>query len=314
MIGVYGPRVAAAFLLDAAFGEPPEKFHPTVWMGQAISAFEKRVLRLDAAARGPAGFAIGVALALALPVSCFFFARTVLSTAPRRLRPIIEVALISTTLSVRGLAREALSAERALEAGDLAAARERVGRFVGRDTGDLTKAGVARAAVESVAENTSDGIVAPMLYASLLGAPGALAYKAINTLDSMVGHPHPPYKDLGWASARLDDLANLAPARLTVLSVAVASARPVAVLSAARRYGSLTRSPNAGWVEAAFAGAIGVRLGGTNSYGGVAREGPLLGSGETPEPGDIRRAVKLMVRSCALLALLTLLSGGMRRG
>jgi adenosylcobinamide-phosphate synthase len=165
---------------------------------------------------------------------------------------------------------------------------------------------VARAAVESVAENTSDGVVAPMLYALLLGAPGALAYKAVNTLDSMVGHPQPPYGDLGWASARLDDLANLLPARLTALSVAAVSGRGLTTLATVRRYGPLSRSPNAGPVEAAFAGALGLKLGGANSYGGVLRRGPLLGSGRPPEPPDIRPAVSLMRRSCLLIAALFL--------
>jgi adenosylcobinamide-phosphate synthase len=165
----------------------------------------------------------------------------------------------------------------------------------------LSSGEVARAAIESVAENTSDGAVAPMLYGLLWGAPGALAYKATNTLDSMVGHPHPPYRDLGWASARLDDLANLVPARLTVLSAAV-SARRATTLTVARRYGPLTRSPNAGWTEAAFAGALNLKLGGANSYGGVLRQGPNLGSGRLPEAGDIRQAVSLMRRTCVFLA------------
>ena len=300
MRSVYGSQVAAALLLDAYFGEPPESLHPTVWMGRAISAFEKRALKLeDAAALRPAG----LFLALALPAACFALARAALVLTPRLLRFPMEVLLISTTLSLRGLAREALAVEAALGLGDLPAARKRVGRFVGRDTADLAEAGVARAAIESVAENTSDGVVSPMLYAFLLGAPGALAYRAINTLDSMVGHPDPPYTDLGRASARLDDLSNLAPARLTVLVSAIASGRPGAVLSAARRYGPLTRSPNAGRVEAAFAGALDIRLGGDNFYGGEVRRGPLLGSGEHPGYQDIRRAVKIMRRCCILLAL-----------
>jgi adenosylcobinamide-phosphate synthase len=143
-----------------------------------------------------------------------------------------------------------------------------------------------------------------MLYGLLWGAPGALAYKAVNTLDSMVGHPQPPYEDLGWASARLDDLANLLPARLTALSAAAVSARHAAALSTARRYGPLTKSPNAGWVEAAFAGALGLKLGGANSYAGVLRQGPTLGSGRPPEAADIRRAVHLMRRICLLFASL----------
>ena len=151
-------------------------------------------------------------------------------------------------------------------------ARTQVGHLVGRDTGDLSESEICRAAVESVAENTSDGVVAPMLYGVLFGAPGALAYKAVNTLDSMVGYRQPPYEDLGWASARLDDLANLAPSRLTMLSTAAISGRPLRTLLTAVRYGPLTASPNAGMAEAAFAGALGVKLGGANTYGGVLRE------------------------------------------
>ena len=231
---------------------------------------------------------------------------------PPKLRSTFEAGLLSTTLSMRGLARAALVVEGELEEGELKTARLRVGELVGRDTAHLSPTEVARAAVESVAENTSDGIVAPMLYGLILGAPGALAYKALNTLDSMVGHPHPPYEDLGWASARLDDLANLLPARLTALLAAVAgstcggAAFIIPTLATARRYGPLTRSPNAGWAEAAFAGALGLRLGGANLYGGILREGPILGDGRPPEPADVRRAVRLMRRVCLLLAGLAL--------
>jgi adenosylcobinamide-phosphate synthase len=168
--------------------------------------------------------------------------------------------------------------------------------------------------VESVAENTGDGVVAPMFYGAFFGAPGALAYKAVNTLDSMVGYRQPPYEDLGWASARLDDLANLAPSRLTVLSTAAISGRPLSTLLTALRFGPLTTSPNAGMAEAAFAGALGVRLGGANTYGGVLREGPLLGDGRLPGPEDIQRAVGLMRRCCVLACLLIFLVERVFRG
>jgi adenosylcobinamide-phosphate synthase len=300
----HGRAVAVALLLDALFGEPPETLHPTVWMGRAISAFERPALELGSpGARRLAGSV----LALSLPALVSLAARTALTATPRPLRGMLEAALISTTISMRGLGREAGYVERALSRGDLKEARAGVGRFVGRDTAELNPAEVARAAVESVAENTSDGVVAPMLYGLAFGAPGALAYRAVNTLDSMVGYKKEPYAHLGWASARLDDLANLVPARATILAVAVSCARPRATLRSARRYGPLTTSPNAGRVEAAFAAALGVRLGGSNSYGGVVREGPLLGSGRRPLPEDIRRSVTLMRRSCALLAALALL-------
>ena len=304
-------EVAAALLIDAAVGEPPDSLHPTVWVGRAISAFEKPALRLESP---EARRLAGVLLALSLPALVFFSARAALGAVPQRLRRAIGAILISTTISMRGLARAAAAVERELRAGRLEAARARVGEFVGRDTSTLSESEVCRAAVESVAENTSDGVVAPMLYGLLLGAPGALAYKAVNTLDSMVGYRAHPYEDLGWASARLDDLANLLPSRTTALAAAALSGRPATALRAARDYGPLTSSPNAGWAEAAFAGALGLRLGGTNTYGGVRRDGPILGDGRPPERGDLRRAVRLMRRCCASLALVACLLGGTRRG
>ena len=303
--------VAAALLLDVALGEPPERLHPTVWMGRAISAFEKRALRLESPeARRRAG---GV-LALALPGFVFLSTWAALNAAPRGVRWALGVVLTSTALSMRGLAEAAEAVERGLHEGRLEDARTRVGEFVGRDTASLSEAEVCRAAVESVAENTSDGIVAPMIYGFFFGAPGALAYRAVNTLDSMVGYRRGPYEELGWASARLDDLANLIPSRATVLAAAVLSGRPATVLRTARKYGPLTASPNAGWTESAFAGALGVRLGGSNTYGGVTREGPVLGDGPPPGPRDVGRAVRLMRRCCALLAVIGLLVEEVRGG
>jgi adenosylcobinamide-phosphate synthase len=310
MIQVRGASVVTALLADAILGEPPEAAHPVVLMGRLISAFENRALALKDAGRARLA---GVFLAVAFPALTFVLVRIALRLAPPKLRWPFEVGLLSTTLSMHGLARAALAVERELEGADLEAARARVGEFVGRDTAHLSPNEVSRAAIESVAENASDGVVAPMLYGLLLGAPGALTYKAINTLDSMVGHPHPPYENLGWASAHLDDLANFVPARLTVLLVAAVSGFAggtgvATTLVIASRYGPLTKSPNAGWAEAAFAGALGVALGGANSYGGVVREGPTLGVGRPPEAGDIVRAVRLMHRVCVLLAALPLVS------
>jgi adenosylcobinamide-phosphate synthase len=305
-------KVATALVLDALVGEPPAALHPTVWMGRMTLAFEKRALGLQ----NPGSRRLaGVALALSLPTLVFLSTRALICLTPRRLRWVFEGALISTSLSMRGLSEAADAVERELRVGNLEGARIRVGDLVGRDTADLPAPEVARAAVESVAENTSDGVVAPMLYGLLLGAPGALAYRAVNTLDSMVGYRRHLYEELGWASARLDDLANLAPSRATALIVAVVSGRPGATWRTALRYGPLTKSPNAGWAEAAFAGALGLTLGGRNSYGGVLREGPLLGDGRRPEPEDIRRSVQLMRRSCgsvAVAAMLYMLLRGLR--
>src|SRR5918998_17228 len=215
-------------------------------MGRAISAFEGRVLVLKGERRLRL---TGLFLAAALPTLSFVLTRLALHLTPPKLRRLLEVGLLSTALSMRGLARSALAVERELDRGDLEMARTRVKELVGRDTERLPPGEVARAAVESVAENTSDGAVAPMLYGLFFGAPGALAYRAVNTLDSMVGYRREPYAELGWASAR---------------------------------------------VEAAFAGALGLRLGGSNAYGGVVRKGPILGEGRRPGPDDIRRSVRLM--------------------
>ena len=309
MTPIHAGKVATALVLDALFGEPPVALHPTVWMGRMTSAFERGTLGLqDPGARRLAG----IALTLALPTLVFLATRGVIRLTPRRLRWIFEGALISTSLSMRGLGEAAGAVERELRVGNLEEARIRVGDLVGRDTAGLPGPEVARAAVESVAENTSDGVVAPMLYGLLLGAPGALAYRAVNTLDSMVGYRRHLYEELGWASARLDDLANLVPSRVTALIAAVVSGRPGATWRAALQYGPLTESPNAGWAEAAFAGALELKLGGSNSYGGMIREGPLLGDGRRPEPEDIRRSVRLMRLSCSSVAVAALLLRGIR--
>jgi adenosylcobinamide-phosphate synthase len=306
-----GGQVAAAMLLDAVLGEPPEAVHPIVLMGLVISAFEKRALRL----KNPRSRRLaGIVLALSVPSLVFVFTRKILSVVPRKSGWVIGTALLCTTLSMRGLGEAAGEVEQGLREGRLDRSRRQVGRLVGRDTDDLSESEVCRAAVESVAENTSDGVVAPMLYGVLFGAPGALAYKAVNTLDSMVGYRQPPYEDLGWASARLDDLANLAPSRLTMLCTAAISGRPLRTLLSALRYGPLTASPNAGMAEAAFAGALGNRLGGANTYGGVLREGPILGDGRLPTPEDIGGAVRLMRRCCVLAGILLFLAERLLRG
>ena len=177
----------------------------------------------------------------------------------------------------------------------------------GRDPGQLDAAGLARAAVESVAENTSDAVVAPLLWGAVFGLPGLLGYRAVNTLDAMIGHHSPRYERFGWAAARLDDAANLIPARVTgFLAAALAPAvggHPGQALRTLRRDGAHHPSPNAGRCEAAFAGALGVRLGGRNSYQGRAEQRGLLGDGAPPTAPDITRAVRLsrLVSSAALL-------------
>lgn len=301
--------IPAALLADAALGEPPARLHPTVWMGHAAAAFD----RLGHRARSRNGRRLaGLAAALAVPAASCALTAALLRPIPRPLRFPAEAAVVSLALSMRALAAGALAVEAALERGDLASARARAGEIVGRDTGHLSEGELARAAVESVAENASDGVVAPMLFAALWGAPGAMAYRAVNTLDSMLGYRRGVYEDLGIAPARLDDLANLVPARLTALAVAATSGHPLRTLRAVRRYGALHPSPNAGRAEAAFAGALHISLGGDSYYGGELRAGERIGAGPAAATGDIRRSVALMRRACAVLALALGLAGALK--
>jgi adenosylcobinamide-phosphate synthase len=214
-----------------------------------------------------------------------------------------------TVLGSRSLSAEADAVAAHLRRGDLPAAREQLSHLVGRRTDFLDEAEIARATIESVAENTSDAVVAPLLWGAAAGLPGLLAYRAANTLDAMVGHHSPRYENFGWASARADDVANYLPARLTVVLTAVAAPAAGgdwhAALSVARADGRRHPSPNAGMPEAAFAGALGVRLGGRNDYGSHVEDRPVLGGhGRAPQLADITRATRLS-RAITLAAALT---------
>ena len=302
--------IPAALLIDAALGEPPARLHPTVWMGHAAAAFDG--LGSRARSRNTRRLA-GFAAAFTVPTASYALTAVFLRPLPVSLRPAVQAAIISVSLSMRGLAAGALSVEEALRRGELEVARARTSGIVGRDTAALDETDLARAAVESVAENASDGVAAPMLYAALAGAPGAIAYRAVNTLDSMLGYREGSYEDLGLAPARLDDLANLLPARLTALAVAAVCGHPLRTLRSVRRYGALHASPNAGRPEAAFAGALGVTLGGGSYYSGELRPAEPIGDGPKPAADDILRAVVLMRRTCMVLALVLSLTGARRR-
>ena len=268
--------VSAGILADRVLGEPPAPVHPVVAFGATMRAVERAVYD-DARGAGAAHAAIGAGLGLAA-------GGLVGSTA------------VATWIAVggRSLGQAASHVGTALAAGDLPGARALLPALVGRDPSELDEKGVARAAVESVAENTVDAVVAPALWAALLGARGALAYRAVNTLDAMVGHLSVRHRNYGWASARLDDLAGWIPARVT--AGLVASVRPRAaraVWEAVRVQAPAHPSPNAGVAEAAFAAALGLRLGGENRYGDRVEVRPALGTGHPPEPGDIAAAVAL---------------------
>lgn len=277
--------------LDAAFGDP-RRGHPVALFGRAASWVEQRVYGRSRV-RGVVftGLCVGGATGLGL------LAR---KAGPRT--EIVVTALATwTVLGGTSLEGEGLAMARLLEAGDLAGGRRRLSHLCARDPRDLDADALARATVESIAENTSDAVVAPLFWGVVAGVPGLLAYRAINTLDAMVGYRNERYEQFGWASARLDDVVNWIPARLTgLLTVAVAENRRAAY-RILKLDGSNHPSPNAGRCEAAAAGALGIRLGGTNVYGGHRERRPELGDGRKPEVRDIRRAVRLS-RNVALAA------------
>jgi adenosylcobinamide-phosphate synthase len=282
--------VAAGLVMDAAIGDP-RRGHPVAAFGVAASRLEGWTWR-DSRAAGSAYTAVCVGV----PV----LAGTWLSRAASA-RPVLRTALLAAaTWSVVGgttLGREARGIGAALRTGDLAVARRRLPALVGRDPSALSAGEIARAVVESVAENTSDAVVAPLLWGAVAGLPGLLGYRAVNTLDAMVGHRSARYLRFGWASARLDDVANWVPARLTGwLAVALAPAVGGSRTSAAavlRTDGGRHPSPNSGRCEAAFAGALGVTLGGRNDYAGRVEDRPLLGTGRPVDVEDVERAVRL---------------------
>ena len=288
--------IAAGWLADRLFGDPA-RFHPVAGFGRAALALERRLWR----PRRLAG--IAHTLALVTPVAAV--AR----------RPGLRSIVVWTALGGRSLEDAALRLAAALRGGDLVAARLLAPALVGRDPTRLDGGELSRAAVESVAENTSDAVVAPLLWAAVAGAPAVAAHRAVNTLDAMIGHKHERYREFGWCAARLDDAVNWPAARLTVLLTVLAAplvgGSPAAAWRAAWRDGRAHPSPNAGRVEGAFAGALGLRLGGVNRYAHGVERRPDLGAGRAPEVDDIERAVRL-ARIVSVGALLLALAAARR--
>jgi len=282
--------LVAGYLLDAVFGDP-RRFHPVAGFGTAAGALERRLYAPNR--RSGAVFA---AVAVGVPAAAGLAA----AAATRRWPPARAVLVAAATWTVLGgrtLRREARIMAGHLDGGDLAAARGRLNHLCGRDPSRLDEPELARATVESVAENTSDAVVAPLVWGGLFGLPGLLAYRAANTLDAMVGHRSARYARFGTAAARLDDVLNLLPSRLTgLLTVAVApiaGGTPRETLRVWRRDRNDHPSPNAGQCESAMAGALGVRLGGRNVYFGRSEVRPLLGDGPRPSAVHLRRAARV---------------------
>lgn len=299
-----GGELLAAATLDAVVGDPRWFPHPVRGMGIVIGWCDKHVGRIPCHPTLLRG--AGLALALGLPLFVFVLSHEAIASADRVtwwFGSLLTIGFAWTTLAGRDLWDHVRAVSRQLEQGNLPGARRAVGMIVGRDTDQLSQEELARATIETIAESTSDGIIAPLLYLALGGAPLALAYKAVNTLDSMVGHKDERHIDFGWASARLDDLANWIPARLSaaliILTAAVVMREPRRVRTgwhALWRDGSKHPSPNSGRPEAAMAGSLGIQLGGINCYQGVPDERPLLGQGgRPPDSSDIRAASRIMI-------------------
>ncbi len=300
-------------IADAIAGDPA-RGHPVAAFGRIMTAVERHVYA-DRAGRGIA-YAAGGATLGALPL--------VIAGRVARVSPAVRAAITAATtwavIASRSLAETASQIGTALTDGDLTQARDTLPSLCGRDPQDLDQTAITRAVVESVAENTSDAIVAPLIWGALAGPAGLSGYRAVNTLDAMVGHHSPRYERFGRASARLDDVANWIPARVTALLTAACSptvgGSPAATWQTARDYGPRHPSPNAGWCEAAFAGALGVRLGGVLTYSGRIEHRPEIGTGRSPVTADIARAIRLsraITASATCLAAAVAVAGSPER-
>jgi adenosylcobinamide-phosphate synthase len=306
------PLALAAAVLEATIGYPAPLYlaigHPVTWMGRWLARLEASLNRAGAsfAARRAAGV-LALCLYLA-PVALVAWAATRLGLSGGALGFVVLALLAASLPAQRSLAGHVGAVAEGLDA-SLDAGRCAVAKIVGRNPDVLDEAGVARAAIESLAENFSDGVVAPILWIALGGLVGGALYKAINTADSMIGHKDERYKAFGWAAARLDDLVNLPASRLAALWLVLAAAlTPGAsapdAAQAVRRDASRHRSPNAGWPEAAMAGALGLKLAGPRVYGETLADDAFMGSGRREAAAaDVRQALRLYKRACAIQAV-----------
>jgi len=303
---------AAAVLVEAAVGYPTPLYraigHPVTWMGRLLGLLENR-MNSEAESyftRRRLGV-VALAILLTICLGATFFFMWFVSTAFVGLA--VTVLAATSLIAQRSMYDHVLAVADALERDGLAAGRKTVSMIVGRNPDQLDEAGVARAAIESLAENFSDGIVAPVFWMAVAGLPGAVAYKAVNTGDSMIGHRTSRFEAFGWAAARLDDLLNLPASRLSALLIAVAAfftgGSLVHAVRAVRRDASHHRSPNAGWPEAAMAGALGLQLAGPRVYGDELVVDAFMGDGRREATAaDIRRALRVFIAACVIQWLL----------
>jgi adenosylcobinamide-phosphate synthase len=308
---VLAAGLGVGWVADQLLGDP-RRGHPVAGFGKLAATLEN-AWYADDRARGVLHETVLVGAALGVGV--------VVQRAVRD-RPVLRVlataAATWVVLGGRSLATESEAIADRLAAGDLPGARLRVANLVSRDPETLDADGVARATLESVAENTSDAVVAPLFWGAVAGIPGLLAYRAINTMDAMVGYRNPRYGRFGWAAARLDDVANWVPARisggLAALAAPLVGGRWQDAAKAIREQSGRHPSPNGGVVEAAFAGALGITLGGRNTYGGVEEDRGELGFGPAPTPADLSRANRLALAVSAGATVVSMTLALLRRG
>ncbi|HTI67343.1 MAG TPA: adenosylcobinamide-phosphate synthase CbiB [Caulobacteraceae bacterium] len=301
--------VLGAAVIEGLVGYPERLHarapHPVAWLGALIARLELawNRPRWPPNARRALGAATVLLTASAAALAGLAVERALAGWA---FAPVVIAVVGAFGLAGRSLHDHVRAVARPLATGDLVQARQAVGRIVGRDTAALDQAGVAAAALESLAESFCDGVVAPVFWFLVGGLPGLFAYKAVNTADSLIGHREPRWRDFGWAAARADDLMNLVPARIAGALVALAGGRGWRTML---RDAPKHASPNAGWPEAAMAGALGVRMGGPAAYDGIRHERPAFGEGPAPGPGDLDRGVNVYLRACGLTAA-ALAAGG----
>jgi len=300
----FAAMMALAFAIDALVGWPDALFrrigHPVVWIGRLITALDLRLNGGSVAQQRAAG-ALTVAVVLTAALVPALLVQVLLPDGA--LGILIGGLLAWPFLAVRSMHDHVAAVARPLAAGDLAGARQAVSMIVGRDPNLLDTAGVTRAGLESLAENTSDGIVAPVFWGAVFGLPGIATYKMINTMDSMIGHRTEKYEDFGKAAARLDDVVNLIPARLTGVIFAICGGQFTRAWAVIRADAAKHRSPNAGWPEGALAGSLNIRLSGPRQYGTHTADEPWL-NGAAPDPvaSDLARGLALYRRGMVLLA------------
>ncbi|MBN9062766.1 MAG: cobalamin biosynthesis protein [Rhizobiales bacterium] len=306
-----------ALVIDAIVGDPDRVWrrwtHPVALVGGLIGLCDRWLNRErdPPETRRMAG-AASLAIVVFLAVMAAGFVESVLQFLPALLHGILLALVASVFIAQKSLYRHVAAVGRGFRESGLAGARRAVSRIVGRDPESLDDSGVSRAAIESCAENFSDGVVAPAFWFALLGLPGLVAYKAINTADSMIGHRSARYEDFGWAAARLDDLVNLAPARLSGALIALAGVaargNPARAWRVMMSDAPAHRSPNAGWPESAMAASLGIALAGPRAYPGYSVDDPWLNAGgRAAAPADIGRALRVFVAACLLHALLYVL-------